>query len=73
MGTGYCQWQITDDSGSDVTWDKDVHDRVFAAGPEVSVFIPFARFSCSLRALREFVAEDRPQGNVATLTLTKIF
>ncbi len=30
---GYCQWQVTDDSGDDTTWDQSVHDRVFAIGP----------------------------------------
>ena len=71
--TGYCQWQITDDSGSEVSWDKDIHDKVFAVGPEVSTFIPSSRLFLSLRVLKEFDAEDRPQGNVATLTVTKIF
>ena len=70
---GYCQWQVTDDSGSDVTWDKSVHDRVYAIGPEVSVFIPPAKLSVSLRSQLEFGAEDRPEGNITTLILTKIF
>ena len=71
--TGYCQWQVTDDRGSDVTWDKSVHDRVYAVGPEVSVFIPPARLSVSLRSQWEFGAEDRPEGNITTLIFTKIF
>ena len=71
--TGYCQWQVTDDRGSDVTWDKSVHDRVYAIGPEVSVFIPPAKLSVSLRSQWEFGAEDRPEGNITTLIFTKIF
>ena len=71
--TGYCQWQVTDDSGTDVTWDKRDHDRVFAVGPEVSVFLPPARLSASLRSQWEFGAEDRAEGNVTTLVLTKMF
>ncbi len=71
--TGYCQWQVTDDSGSDVTWDKSVHDRVYAVGPEVSVFIPPAKLSVSLRSQWEFCAEDSAEGNITTLVLTKIF
>jgi len=70
---GYCHWQVSDDSGSDVGWDKSVHDRVYAIGPEVSVFIPPARLFASLRSQWEFEAEDRSEGNVTTLTLTKIF
>jgi hypothetical protein len=70
---GYCQWQVTDDSGSDVEWDKGVHDRVFAVGPEVTVFIPPARSFLSLRSLWEFGAKDRTEGQVIALTLTKAF
>jgi hypothetical protein len=70
--TGYCQWQVTDDSGSDAT-NKSVHDRVYAVGPEVSVFIPPARLFVSFRSQWEFGAEDRSEGNVTTLTLTKPF
>jgi hypothetical protein len=70
---GYCHWQVSDDSGSDVLWDKSIHDRVYAIGPEVSVFIPPATLFASLRSLWEFDAEDRSEGNVTTLTLTKIF
>lgn len=71
--TGYCQWQVTDDSGSDVTWDKSVHDRVYAVGPEVSVFIPPAKLAVSLRSQWEFCAKDGAEGNVTTLVLTRMF
>lgn len=70
---GYCQWQTTDDHGSDVTWDKNVHDRVAGIGPEISVAIPPAAMSVSLRCVREFSAVDRPEGTTVTLTLTKAF
>lgn len=71
--TGYCQWQVTDDDGSDVTWDESVHDQVYAIGPEVSVFLPPAKLFVSLRSQWEFGAEDRTEGNVTVLTLTKMF
>ncbi len=71
--TGYCQWQVTDDTGSDVTWDKSVHDRFYAVGPEVSVFIPPAKLSISLRSQWEFGAVDTSEGNTTTLVLTKMF
>lgn len=71
---GYCHWQVTDDSGSDVPdEEKSVHDRVFAIGPEVSTFINCARLFISFRSEWEFDAKDRPEGTVMTLTLTKIF
>ena len=70
---GYCQWQVTDDTGSDVQGDKGVHDRVFAVGPEVIVFIPPAKSFLSLRSLWEFEAKDRTEGQVIALTLTKAF
>ena len=69
---GYCQWQVTDDSGSDAR-DKSVHDRIFAVGPEVSVFIPAAKSFLSLRSLWEFEAKDRTEGQVIALTLTRAF
>jgi hypothetical protein len=71
--SGYCQWQVTDDRGSDVYWDKGVHDEVCAIGPEVDVFVPPIRLLASLRTLWEFAAKDRSEGHVISLTLTKIF
>ncbi|MCP4682418.1 MAG: hypothetical protein GY864_08785 [Desulfobacterales bacterium] len=70
--TGYCQWQLTDDRGSDVTWDKSVHDRVYAIGPEVGVFFPAWKFAVSLRSQWEFEARDRSEGNVTVLTISKL-
>ena len=52
---------------------KTVLGGNYAAGPEVSVFIPKAMLFASLRALWEFEAEDRSEGQMAVLTLTKIF
>jgi len=70
---GYCHWQVTGDSGSDVNWDRSVHDRVHAIGPEVSIFIPCLKLLFSIRSEFEFMAVDRSEGSAATLTLTKIF
>ncbi len=69
---GYCQWQVTDDSGDDAL-ARDDHDRVYAAGPEVSVFVPRFKMFLSLRSLWEFDAKDRSEGSTTALTLTKIF
>jgi len=71
--TGYCQWQVTDDSGADAVWDQSIHDRVFAVGPEANLFVPSVKLFASLRSLWEFGAVDRPEGMVTTLTLTKMF
>ena len=71
--SGYCLWQVTDDGGADMNWDASVHDRVFALGPEVSVFIPKAKAFLSFRTVFETGARDRSQGNATTVTFTKIF
>lgn len=68
--TGYCHWQVSEDSGDNAT---DVKDQVYAMGPEVSVFIPPYKLFVSLRSQWEFAAEDRSEGMITTLTLTKIF
>lgn len=70
---GYCQWQVTDDSGGGVAWDKSVHDRAYAAGPEVSYFFKDWMLQAGVRYLKEFETRDAPQGDMAVLTLTKIF
>lgn len=68
---GYCQWQVTEDSGSD-RGPAD-RDRVFAAGPEVTYLIKPLGLMSSLRVEKEFAAEDRPEGLTSVLTLTKPF
>jgi len=70
---GYCQWQVSDDSGADVYWDPSVRDRVMAIGPEVDWVVPRWKSQFSLRVLREFQAHDRPQGTVLALVFTKAF
>lgn len=71
---GYCQWQVTDDYGSDVPEaERGNRDRAFAVGPEVQCFIPRIKTIASLRYEQEFAVRDRPDGQIGTLTLTKIF
>ncbi len=70
---GYGQWQVTDDSGSDITWDKNVHDKTFSAGPEVIKFIPKWKINVSVRAQWEFESKDRGEGTVINITFLKIF
>jgi hypothetical protein len=68
--TGYAQWQVTEDSGDDA---NDIKDQVFGIGPEVLIAIPKATMYMSLRANWEFEAQDRPEGMITALTLTKRF
>ncbi|MBP1752942.1 MAG: hypothetical protein H6Q57_1778 [Geobacteraceae bacterium] len=70
---GYAQFQINDDSGDDVTWDKNVHDRVYAVGPEVRFVIPQWKTLVELRTNFEFEAKDRTEGIMGNLTITKAF
>lgn len=67
---GYCSWQVTDDSGNEGDTGKS---RVFAAGPEVSVFIPSQVLFVSARVLGEFEARNKSEGVIGALTLTKGF
>ncbi len=69
---GYCQWQVNDDKGNNAA-PGNVHDRVYAVGPEINVFIPQLKGLVNLRCLNEFGAVDRSEGMVTTLTFTKIF
>ncbi len=68
--TGYCQWQMSKDSGFMASPDKD---QVYAVGPEVNHFIPSVKLFVSFRYQWEFEAEDRSEGSIGTLTFTKIF
>ena len=69
---GYAQWQLTDDSGSDVTYDPHDHDRVIALGPEVFLVLEDSLF-ISGRLLWEFAVVDRTKGFMGVITLTKRF
>lgn len=67
---GYYQQQVTTDSGSFASGERD---RVAGAGPEVTVFYPKYALGWSLRYAYEFMAESRLQGHTAALTITKKF
>lgn len=61
---------MSEDSGTRATEDKN---SVYAIGPEIMVLIPRVKLFVSLRSPWEFDAEDRSEGNITTLTFTKIF
>ena len=67
--TGYAQWQITDDRGDDITWDK-VHDRVFSIGPEVRFVIAPLKMLVEMKTQWELGAVDRTEGIISVLTFT---
>ena len=71
--SGYAHFQTTDDSGQDVNWSSSVHDRVFAVGPELSIYIPFLKIKGQLRHQLEFAAKDRSQGAITTISFTIMF
>ena len=66
---GYGQWQVTDDSGSDVYWDRDVHDRVWGLGPEIRLLVPEINGTITFNYIKEFAAVDRPEGQLFGLSL----
>lgn len=67
---GYYQQQVTTDSG---TGSSKERDRVAGVGPEIGVFYPRITFGWSLRYAYEFMAESRLQGHTLSFTLTKVF
>jgi len=69
--SGYCQWQTTRDTGQGKPGEDK--DRVYAVGPEISIFVPPLMTNFNLRALWEFEAKDRTEGVFVSLVYTKIF
>jgi hypothetical protein len=69
---GYYQQQVTVDSGPGAVLPK-VRDHVIALGPEISAVCTKLGVIGSLRYLKEFDANNRSEGQMVTLTLTKRF
>lgn len=67
---GYWQQQTTDDEGATAT---TAHDRKVGLGAEISGVCPITGLLGSLRYVHEFNAEERPEGELITLTVTKRF
>lgn len=67
---GYWQLQTTKDCGSGASSNRD---QVVGIGPEVSAMCPKMGIIFSLRYIYEVAAEDRLQGQMGCLTLTKRF
>ena len=50
-----------------------VHERKLGLGAEITGVCPVTGLLASLRYAYEMAAEDRPEGQLLTLTLTKRF
>lgn len=67
---GYWQQQTTQDEGLTAT---TAHDRKLGLGAEISGVCPVTGLLGSLRYVHEFDAEERPEGDLVTFTVTKRF
>lgn len=69
---GYSQWQVSDDSGSDVR-NQGIRGAAHAAGFQAGIsYVPW-NFSASFRYLNEFSAKNRFQGQSLGLNIAKKF
>lgn len=68
---GYWQQQVT--KSEQHGHKSATRPGVLAMGPEISGVIPQIGVIASVRYLREFSANSRPEGNLVSLTLTKRF
>lgn len=71
--SGYSQWQVNDDSGSDVSPVLNVNDEVHAVGGQLGLaYIPW-NAAVTLRYLKEYNAQARFEGDLYTLMFVKGF
>lgn len=71
---GYSQFQLTNDSGTDVTpLNIGEKDRVHAVGPEFGVILPTKKFNFLVRALPEYAARSRTRGITFVVSFSKTF
>ena len=71
--TGYSQWQVDNDSGSDVIDALSVKDEVHAIGFQLGVASVTRNASLVFRYLKEFEAKARFEGELYVLTFAKGF
>ncbi len=71
--TGYSQWQVDEDSGSDVIEALNTKDEIHAIGGEIGLaYVPW-NASVVFRYLSEYDAEARFEGEIYTIYLAKGF
>jgi len=66
--SGYSQWQITDDTGSDAT-NGNLHARVYGAGAQLGFNYDPWGLSVTARYLHDFGARNRVQGQLFDLSM----
>ncbi len=71
--SGYSQWQVDNDSGSDVIEILNVKDEVHGIGGQVGMASVQRNASLTFRYISEYNAEARYKGDLYTLTLVKGF
>ena len=73
-GVGYAEFQLTEDSGTDVpAATRHNKDRVFAIGPEFGLILPAKKLNLFVRVLPEFGARNRTSGVAVVFGIGKSF
>jgi hypothetical protein len=68
--TGYAQFKITGDSGSDIpVFLQGLKDRAFSLGPEFNIFFPGPKLTLLARYEPEFGVRDRTQGQTIVFSV----
>ncbi len=71
---GYGEFQLTEDSGADVTnLNRGSKDHVFALGGEFGIIWPANKFNLMVRVIPEFGAHSRTQGLTFVAAVAKGF
>ncbi len=68
---GYDLFQVSNDRGSDVTYDASVHDEVHAFGVQLGLVQVKWGAALTLRWMREYAARDRFQGDMYVINFAK--
>ena len=71
---GYSEFQLTNDSGTQVSpLNRNEKDRVHAVGPEFGVILPAKKFNFLVRVLPEYAARSRTRGTTVLVSFGKTF
>jgi len=71
---GYAEFQLTDDSGSDVSaFNRGNQDHAFGLGGEFGVIWPVSKFNFLVRVIPEFGVRSRTQGLTFVVAAGKSF
>lgn len=70
---GYDIWQVSDDRGSNVIYDANVHDEVHAFGVQLGLMQTQWHAALTMRWMHEYAARDRFMGDMFVLNIAKKF